>query len=313
MSKNYLIKRNPGFTNSGVIIKRKSKNKGYSETVITDQRKKPASSVLKIGDTIFVAETEYGIYAKGKVTNISEIIVFNSTEETLNYIINEGKKDYNYWMDKLIRLQKGKILKPKKIIKYQEYFIDQELLDRTIPLIGKLKRIGLPGNASSVILLSDEEVEYIKEPMYDHINELDSAIPSNLRMDIYNMLNKNYAIEHWIDIDHFVPKSTLGPGNIIENLVPVGLSLNRYKSNSVPRGLFKEANKYYELKTFVQMEFLNAEDEFLRKSKYPKAIDHATKINQHIINHFDIDMAKKFYKNVLQEHFPKYVEILDKL
>ena len=50
-----------------------------------------------------------------------------------------------------------------------------------------------------------------------------------------------HSKSHIIDIDHFVPKSLGGPGNIEENLVPVGLSLNRYKSNQVPSGLFNYA------------------------------------------------------------------------
>ena len=57
----FLIKRNPDFTRDGVIVKRNKSKKGYSETIVTAQSKKPASAKLKIGDTIYVAETGYGI------------------------------------------------------------------------------------------------------------------------------------------------------------------------------------------------------------------------------------------------------------
>ncbi|MCK4662384.1 MAG: hypothetical protein KAT68_05935 [Bacteroidales bacterium] len=313
MSNEYLIKRNPDFTIAGVIVKRNSKNKSYSDTMIASSLRKPYSFKLNVGDRLYVAETQYGIYAEGKVTQVSDIIKFDSVEEILNYIIINRKKDDTYWLDKLKKLQEAKRKKPNTSLKYHEYFIDQKLLDRTIPLIRKLKKFSKPSFGNSFFSLSAEEVEYINNPIFNETKTLQTKIPSNLRMDIYSLLNKNYAVQHWIDIDHFVPKSTLGPGNIIENLVPIGLSLNRYKSNSVPIGLFKEAYKCEDLKSFVLKDFLKSKHKFLSKSKNRYVLDCATKINEYIARNYDISKAKDFYKSVLKYHVPEYVEIIESL
>jgi CRISPR/Cas system Type II protein with McrA/HNH and RuvC-like nuclease domain len=54
--------------------------------------------------------------------------------------------------------------------------------------------------------------------------------------------------EHIIDIDHFVPRSIGGPGNIIENLIPISASINRKKSNHVPSKLLDLAKQFGEKK-----------------------------------------------------------------
>ena len=313
MSNEYLIKRNPDFAKAGVIVKRNIKNKCYTDTMIASSLRKPDSVKLNVGDRIYVAETQYGIYAEGKVTQVSDIIKFDSVEEILNYIIINRKKDDTYWLDKLKRFQEKKREKPNTSLKYHEYFIDQKLLDRIIPLIGKLKKFSKPRCEISFFPLSAEDFEYINNPIFNETKTLQTKIPSKLRGDIFNLFNKSYSVQHWIDIDHFVPKSTFGPGNIIENLVPIGLSLNRYKSNSVPKGLFKIANDCVELKTFVLKDFLKSKDPFLKKSNYRDVIDYATKINEYIARNYDIKKAKDFYKSVLKCHYPEYVRIIESL
>ena len=129
-------------------------------------------------------------------------------------------------------------------------------------------------------------------------------------MELYNLFNAKMQVSHWIDIDHFVPKSSGGPGNIIENLVPVGFSLNRYKSNSIPTGLFKVASEMPSLKKFCKEEFVEGHPGFLRKKRYPTAYDNAKRIND-IVAELPIDEAKEFYRNVMQKHHPGYVKILE--
>jgi len=313
MSKGYLIKRNPNFSNSGVLVKRNSNYRGYSETMITASSKNPPSIKCKIGDTIYVAETQYGIYAKGEVVQVKEIKKFDSIDEILKYLDQHSNNEAVYWLDKLKRFRRAKSKNPDTSLKFHSYFINQTLLDRTIPLIEKLERFSKPGFAFSFTSLTNEEVEYIKNPKYNETKTLEIAIPSNLRFDLYSLFNKKYAVQHWIDIDHFVPKSTSGPGNIIENLVPVGLSLNRYKSNSVPKGLFVMAKKYPELSEFVHKGFLKNDDQYLRKTKYRDVIDSARKINDFIRSNWNIAKAKQFYKSVLNEHLHEYVSIIESL
>ena len=71
--KTYLIKRSPDFTRNGIIVKRNQLNKGYSQGTIRDV---PLSNKLKKGDNIYVAENDYGIYAKGTVTEVNDKIKF---------------------------------------------------------------------------------------------------------------------------------------------------------------------------------------------------------------------------------------------
>lgn len=132
-------------------------------------------------------------------------------------------------------------------------------------------------------------------------------------MDIYSLLNKEYAIQYWIDIDHFVPKSTGGPGNILENLVPVGMSINRHKNNAVPKGLFETANQHNQLKVYVLKEFLDSKEDFLRATKYKRVIEYARKINEYIARNFDMKEAKSFYFCVLEKHLPLYAKIIESL
>ena len=141
-------------------------------------------------------------------------------------------------------------------------------------------------------------------------NELSSKIPSRLRMDLYSLFNTKLKLSHVIDIDHFVPKSCGGPGNIIENLLPIGFSLNRYKSNSVPAGLFEVAKKYKKLKKYCRNNYSEKNKSgFIRNDT--NAFENALKINQYIAD-LHISEAKLFYKSVMQKHYPEYVKIINK-
>jgi|TARA_B100000959_G_scaffold135098_1_gene141951 hypothetical protein len=305
--KNYLIKRNPDFVDKGVIVKRKVKNKGFSETTI--RNKAPQSNKLKIGDMIYVAETKYGIYAKGLVSEVCDIEYFDTIEKAVEFFSDGKIKGASYWMSKIGGFQKQKLKDENAVLKFQEYKIDQQLLGKTVPLTGaliKLKKI-----QGGITLLMDDVVSHIEQPNFENENELKPEIPSHLKMDLHSLFSKNLKVTHWIDIDHFVPKSSGGPGNIIENLVPIGLGLNRYKGNSVPKGLFIIANKEDKLKEFCKDRYLTAKEEFLRRPKYANAFDSACKINDRIKKSFTIEEAKIFYRSVMNRHYPKYIEILD--
>ena len=63
--KSYLLKRSQGFTKNGVIVKRNEVNKLFTESRINGI---PLSQKLCTEDELFVAESDYGIYARGIVT-----------------------------------------------------------------------------------------------------------------------------------------------------------------------------------------------------------------------------------------------------
>lgn len=305
----YLIKRNPDFTKFGLIEKRNNKNKGYSESIITSTKRNPLPANFNEGDILWIAESNWGIYASGKVIKINKLELFNSVDELIKYIHIEKKQDSSFWMDKIIRFSNKLIENNNSVFKYQEYFIDQKLLNISIPLVGNLGRLSKPGFAASFIELNESESEFLKNPYFQKLDfKLSPNIPSSLKLDIYSFFNTQLAIQHFIDIDHFVPKSAGGPGNLIENLVPIGLSLNRYKSNSIPKGFFIESSKYNDLKPLLKNDYLTNNDDYISSRE---AVDNALKINLEIKKWDNLDEIRFFYKSVLGYHFPEYITILD--
>ena len=300
---NYLIMRKPQLSPNGIIVKRKQKNKGFSEVGFNQ---KPRSHKLIEGDLIYIYETKYGIYAKGYVKKVGDIVKIDNLDDAIKFY-SKNKLDSNYWMEQLVKFINKKRENEKISINYQEYFINQILLRKTVRLVGELEH--LKHRRGGITSLDNEVVGHIEDPSSSqYLNKLELDIPMNLRLDIYSLFNTNLKISHIIDIDHFVPKSLFGPGNIIENLVPIGLSLNRYKSNSIPSGFFQVANSYKSLKSLVKVKHIDKSN-FIRGDK--SAEEQAKKINQQILE-WPIEEAKGFYKQVLKKHHPEYVEIISK-
>lgn len=307
----YLIKRSPSFSNKGLIEKRSVKAKGYSETRIVKDKRLPLPKGFTSGDMIYVAEKNWGIYAAGKVTNISELFTASSVDEIIGFIVKHNKKDAVYWLDKLTKLQKAKQENKgtNYQFKYQEYTVNQKLLKRPIPLVGELSRLSKPGFAASMIQLTKDEVSFIQNPVYrDDEFELSTKVPYALKLDVWGFFNTRLPVQHYIDVDHFVPSSAGGPGNIIENLVPIGLGLNRYKSNSIPRGFFAEAGKNSELKQLTKDKYLSLKEDFISEKE---AIHDALQINKTIASWNSIKDIRTFYRAVLSHHFSDYIRIID--
>ena len=243
--KKYLIKRSPDFTRNGIIVKRNQSHKGYSQGTILDM---PISNKLKIGDIIYVAEKDYGIYAKGTVSIVHDIVRFNNIEEILTYYTNNKIKDASYWLEFIQRLSKEKLTNPNAVFSFQEFSNEKSVLKQYT----------------------------------------------------------NYKLSTWIDIDHFVPQSIGGPGNIPENLVPVGFNLNRYKSDLIPIGLFYTAKNYPLLQMYCEKYFFETKESFI---KSPEITDKATKIIEKVKT-MDMNSIRTFFKKVLEYHHPSYIEII---
>lgn len=315
----YLIKRNNSFRD---LIKNNSKKKGYFEIIITKNKRKPPSHKLKIHDIIYVAETSGGIYAKGEVIKTFSVDVFSTIEEVLDY--SKQFKDDSYWLNK-IRLFKDKLSSDSNYkLRCHQYLINQKLLKRTIPYNGPLKEYDASikrGLASIFFELKEKDIKYLEDtPDYSlkQVKKLNSKIPGDLRLKIYSFFNQNYSIGHLIDIDHFVPKSVGGPGNIIENLVPIGLSLNRYKSDSIPRSFFEVALNHDFKRNFTDFEkeilkLLKNNEKFILKKDYPNSIHLAREMNDLVSEWKKMDKIKKFYFEVNKKFNPEYVELIYKV
>ena len=318
-SKSYLIKRSNSFRD---LKKNNSKKKGYFEITISKNKRNPPSHKLKMQDIIYVAETSGGIYAKGEVIETFPVDVFSTIEEVLDY--SKQFNDDSYWLDK-IRLFKDKLSSDSNYnLRCHQYFINQKLIKRTIPYNGPLKKFDASikrGLASIFFELKEKDVKYLNEnPDYSlkQVKKLDPKIPGDLRLKIYSFFNQNYSIGHLIDVDHFVPKSAGGPGNIIENLVPIGLSLNRYKSDSIPRSFFEVAlNDDFKtiFKVFEKeiLKLLKNNEKFFRKKDYPNSIDLAREMNAVVSKWKKMDEIKNFYFEVNKKFNPEYVELIHKV
>ena len=302
--KNYLIKRNPSFSNSGYILRKNDKRKIYAEIWIG---KEPFKN-LKIDDMIYVSQKNIGIYASGKIINITRPKVpFENISQALDFC--NGTTDNLWWLDKLIKYNSKLKSNPNLKLYYLEYEIDQKLLTKTIPLDGMLLRLNK--SQSSITEINSHELQFICNPIRVKSNNLNANIPMSLKMDLYSFFNKNYSISHWKDIDHFVPKSAGGPGNIIENLVPIGFNINRYKSDSIPKSFFEYANNFREFRKLIKNEWLIEKEEFIRKKHNKDAKISCEKINFIIANSWDFEKAKSFYREVLRLFNPSYVKLIE--
>ena len=111
--------------------------------------------------------------------------------------------------------------------------ISTECFDYTIPLEDRFLK------QSSWYYLEDSFIIHTPK----NIDQITLHIPTKIRALVYHMY-KIVSTDHIIDIDHFVPRSICGPGNIIENLIPISASINRRKSNHIPCKLLDLAPEF---------------------------------------------------------------------
>ena len=148
------------------------------------------------------------------MTKVDEIIEFNSVNEILNYTEKNKIKDVKYWYNLILRFKQKKENDNNAVLRFQKYFIEQKLLNRTIPFFEEIKSLKKIQN--SIYEVKDLEIlksidSFIKKPRSIKLEKFDSKIPNSLRMDLYSLFNQKYNISTWIDIDHFIPKSVCGP------------------------------------------------------------------------------------------------------
>ena len=313
MSK-YLIRRNSVFSEFKNIRRINSPKKGYSETVITKQDRYPKSVKLEEGDTVYVSETGVGIFAKGKVIGgvvenpETEIPTCNSIKDILERYDIESQS--SYWADKIVRFHNKKRADKSYKFRYHQYFIDQKLLQTTIPFEGPLKKYIQQGYAWSLTELNEEESEFVENPVIPPNTKLQLEIPSRLKFELHALFNKEMNVSHWIDIDHLIPKSLGGPGNIKENLVPIGFSLNRYKNNSIPVNFFSTAENMldWDLKPETK-EVVSKEKNLVNVKNNSSIYDEVKMINTEIWDR-GIETAKSFYGRIMRVNYPEYFRII---
>lgn len=230
----FLLKRNPEI---GGRLGKKLSSKGSHWYVNTRNGGAPAhSKILSKGDLVYLCEKGYGIWGKGEVRDVRFTDKpLKSLKDFLHYVDQSNLKNQAYW-GQLFLNDVRRHLENKTLQMFLcEFLLDQETLDT--PIITH----DFKGQNSFQMLTG---------PMDDYESKAtlgwDVAIPTSLRFRVY-MHYQVYLKSFIFDLDHVVPASIGGPGNIEENLYPLTSSVNRTKGDSIPDGLFFVAQKSRDL------------------------------------------------------------------
>ena len=269
------------------LIKRKNLGYKISDGWLCEVKRKstPSGSNVKVGDLVYVAQNGYAIFGLGIVQDV-QFVEKHGFKDFVDYALNESKiKDESFWNSKFKRYASGKDDEVFFILEYK--LIDVVQFDVTYPLEERFLK------QSAWYYLEDSfELKFEKKT-----SELTKHIPTKMREEVYHIFKIKLQEEHIIDIDHVVPASLGGPGNIIENLIPISASINRRKSNRVPSKLF-DLSKKFGLKIPPNLNI--SHDRFYSEKELK---DLARKIIEKI-NQQSIEEIKKDYQEVRSFHFP---------
>lgn len=269
------------------LIKRKNIGYKISDGWLCEVKRKstPSGSNVKVGDLIYVAQNGYAIFGLGIVKEVQSVQK-RGFKNFVNYALNESKiKDDSFWNSKFKRYASGEHDEVFFILEYR--LVDVVQFDVTYPLEERFLK------QSAWYYLEDSfELKFEKKS-----SELTKHIPTKMREEVYHIFKIQMQEEHIIDIDHVVPASLGGPGNIIENLIPISASINRRKSNRVPSKLFDLSKKFgLKIPTNLNISHNRFYSEKELKDLARKIIE---KINQQ-----SIDEIRKDYQEVRSFHFP---------
>lgn len=287
----HIIKRNPNLSGT------KERSKKNTEMWFVQKRKNgsPAGIHSNVGDSIYLYEVGYAVWASGIITAIREPLKFYSAIEVLNFAADKknGTNFYNtdFWGRLLIEEVQPFYSNPDhtKNNSFHILEIKAEVAPLKSPIFLKDKYRKSQGSWITL----DSPLEQCEAPL-----ELSPSIPSALRMRIFNLCNLE-GDEAFYDIDHFVPKSIGGPGNIEENLRPIGASINRTKRDHIPSGLFFTAQKrgIHDLlgirKRDTPIQFHDDQDS---KQDAQKIVSY--------VNSLELSKVREFYREVRRIHNP---------
>lgn len=275
------------------LIKRKDvdfnlKDGWYCETKLKSW---PTGEKVKKGDLVYIAQVGYAIYGHGIVENVVKN-EFDTFDDFLFYALHKSNvKDDGYWLLKFKEYSKNLPCSKIKLLEYE--LINTECFDYTIPLDQRFLY-------QSVWYYLEDNFTFQKPQTQFGLTE---HIPTNVRTSVYHKYKIN-SKEHIIDIDHFVPRSIGGPGNIIENLIPISASINRRKSNHVPSKLLDLAKHFGEKKP---INLVVSHDKFYADRE---SLNLAKRIVQKINFQSDSDL-RITYRTIRNFHFPYLSNIIE--
>jgi len=298
MRKQWIVKQN--LEVNGLSF---SKRKGGRKPIITTKiGGSPVGLNAGVGDVVYLYETGF-IYERGVIKQADPTLEFKSVKDIVSYYHSEQNRYKNtvWWGNEILE---------KAYLAFQEgkrYFVSVRLIETKIlpsPIFVGLKKYGGQNRWQQV----KGEVSDLETTL-----ELSGKIPGTLKYKLIEQLNLSKERFH-LDVDHFVPRSLNGPGNIEENLVPLDLAANRGKGNKVPTGLFIVAfqSPWVELLGEIASKKPPSDYLILRKSGDNLIDDeparNLAKVITTKINSAEIPLGKKrkFYSSVRKLHFPNF-------
>lgn len=280
----HLIKRNPSLASRGVLSAAR-RQETFTESRVNGTA---AGARAQKGDRIWVAETGYGVYGVGTLIEQPELIRFESITDLLDRLDDIPVQDPPYLLS-LIRKIHGNA--NFKFITVLVVPVELRQLDQILEIPQRCRTQG------SWYYLNEGELD---EESSARAVGLTSEIPGVVRLKVYQQLARA-TDRHIIDVDHFVPKSVGGPGNLEENLVPVSYSLNRAKRDRIPSGLFLVAAKDDELRRFVPPELREGGPKILPLDSVISGL--ARKVVAEVNSRSDVGSIRDFYARVKKLHF----------
>lgn len=280
-----------------------SKRRGGMKPIISTKTGGPPIGVgASVGDIVYLYETGF-VYEEGIVITADPTLEFKSLSEVVDYYhsYRNTYRNMTWWGQEILGKAYNAIKEGKS------YFVSVRSIETKVfqsPVFVGLAKYKGEARWRKIT----EEIAEIEAPL-----ELNTKVPGSLKFKLIEQLNLSKERFH-LDIDHFVPKSLNGPGNIEENLIPLDLSANRGKSNRVPKGLFIVAfqTPWFELledivKKKVPSDYLiisKSGDNFINDlpaKDLAKVI--AARINRAAIS---LEHKRKFYQSVRKVHFPNF-------
>lgn len=298
MEKQWIVKQN--LEVNGLNF---SKRKGGIKPIITTKiGGSPVGLNAEVGDVVYLYETGF-IYERGVIKQADPTLEFKSVKDIVAYY-HSTKNTYKntvWW---------GKEILEKAYPSFQEgknYFVSVRLVETKIlpsAIFVGLKKYGGQNRWQQI----KGEISDLETTL-----ELSGKVPGTLKYKLIEQLNLSKERFH-LDIDHFVPRSLNGPGNIEENLVPLDLAANRGKGNKVPTGLFIVAFQSPWLKLLGDIAKKKLPSSYLTLSKSGNnfiddepARDFAKVITSRInAAEISLEDKRKFYLNVRKIHFPNF-------
>ena len=204
----------------------KTRKAGDKPIISTKIGGAPGGVKSQKGDQIYLYEEGF-IYEKGEIIEAFETMVFHNYEAIVNYYNSEKNLYKNsFWWGTEVLKKAYRAFQHGKSYQVSVRVLQSDLLTDPI-FIGTSKYKGEHRWRKITEKIEEAEVEI----------EIKTTIPGHLKLKLI----EKYSLKgekSYYDIDHFVPKSLGGPGNLEQNLRPLGAGANRHKGNKVPKGLF---------------------------------------------------------------------------